>query len=96
LRRILEEGPALGLEPLAGVARNVPCVGAAGEYYLCYTGVHQPAVLPFTLPAAGRYAVEIIDPWEMTITPQPETVSGACVIHLPGIPYQAVRLRRVG
>ena len=46
-----------------------------------------------TLPADRQYTVEVIDTWEMTITPLEGTFSGSCQIPLPGKPYLAVRIR---
>jgi hypothetical protein len=89
LREVLEAGPAEGLEPQG---RQV--AGKAGEYYLYYSGVHQPAEWPFTLPEGGTFRAELLDPWEMTVTPLAEGLSGEIVLNLPGKPYQAVRLTR--
>jgi len=41
---------------------------------LCYFGVHQPAEMAFDLPTGKRYRVEVIDTWNMTITPKEEMV----------------------
>ncbi|MDI7275962.1 MAG: DUF5060 domain-containing protein [Anaerolineae bacterium] len=93
LRRILEEGPEGGLEPIIANWRE-QAAGREGEYYLFYFGLHQPAWHTFELPA-GTYAAEIIDPWEMTITPVPGICEGHFRLELPGRPYLAVRFRRV-
>jgi hypothetical protein len=93
LRRILEEGPAEGLDPVEGVLRISSVVGRPHEYYLAYFGVHQPAQVSFALPEGERYSAEIVDTWAMTTTPA-EPVVGGAPLRLPGKPYYAVVLRR--
>ncbi len=93
-RQILEEHLADGLNPVETVNRDgFLCAGKPGEYYLTYTGVHSPAQLSFTLPA-GRYRIDVIDTWEMTITSLPDLYQGSFMIELPGKPYIAVQLSR--
>lgn len=76
---------------------NASTVGADGKaitsvlYFMDY---HQPIWFEFPLPA-GTFTAEIIDPWEMTISPLPGTLSGKVKLKLPGTPFKAVRLRRV-
>ena len=65
-------------------------------YYLYYFGVAQPGRFEFDLPEGKRYALDIIDPWNMTITPVAGTHSGKFWLDLPGKPYQAVQVRQVG
>lgn len=78
LRQIVEESGLLGLEPLDkwwvpnGVGKN-------GEYYLYYFGYEKPTEWRFELPAfkidvpmGTKFRVEIIDTWNMTITPVEE------------------------
>ena len=92
LRRILEEGPPEGL---TGWAPYYPWGGKQGEYYLYYFDAHQPAECEFDLPPPGPYRAEIIDPWEMTLTPVAGTFEGKFKLKLPGRPHLAVRIRRV-
>ncbi|MEO7580854.1 MAG: DUF5060 domain-containing protein [Massilia sp.] len=73
LRRILEAGPADGLEP-AAPGSETPFAGKRGSYYLGYFGRETPSSWAFALPAAGlregmKFKVEVIDTWNMTITP---------------------------
>jgi len=93
LRRILEEGPAQGIDP-ATEHWNVTCAGVTGEYYLHYFGNSQSARRFIDLPGDTEFAIEIIDAWEMTITPLEGTYSGRCEIPLPGKPYIALRIRK--
>jgi hypothetical protein len=75
LRKILEAGPADGLEPID--KWNDPDVaGKPGEYYLFYFGRSQPTNWVFQLYKRGvadgmKFKVDIIDVWDMTITPVP-------------------------
>ena len=65
-----------------------------GEYYLYYFGVHQPALWPVELDD-GEYTAEVLDIWEMTVSPLKGTLRGSCEVALPGKPYQALRIRRI-
>ena len=73
LRKILEAGPVDGLDPID--KWNDPnVVGQAGEYYLTYFGKDTPTNWVFSLYKRGvtdgmRFKVDIIDTWNMTITP---------------------------
>ncbi|WP_438482581.1 DUF5060 domain-containing protein [Oleiharenicola lentus] len=112
LRKILEDAPASGLDPI-DQWRDVRLVGKAGEYYLVYFGEKKPTSWAPSLYRNGlvegmQFQVDVIDTWDMTITP----VEGAITlkkknryvfadrdgreINLPGKPYQAIRLRWVG
>jgi hypothetical protein len=111
LRRILEEGPPEGLEPI-DKWQNYPFAGKPGEYYLGYFGRQTPADWPFELHKKElsdgmKFTVEVIDTWNMTIAP----VEGVFEVKkkdgyifadkddrsvpLPGRPYMALRIRRV-
>ena len=79
LKRILDEGPSEGLEPIdrwwtTGVA------GKRGEYYLIYLGKSEAREWRFKIPSSktplpdkATFAVDIIDTWNMTITTVPAT-----------------------
>jgi hypothetical protein len=111
LRKILDEGPAEGLEPI-DKWQDLRTADKKGEYYLVYFGKEKPTEWTFALPRAGlneplRLRVEVIDTWAMTVT----LVEGvfearpadrylyACATHakvlLPGKPYLALRIRKV-
>jgi hypothetical protein len=72
LRKILEEGPEDGLDPID--KWNDPnTVGQPGEYYLTYFGREMPTNWVFQLYKRGvtdgmRFKVDVIDVWEMTVT----------------------------
>ncbi|MEO7580548.1 MAG: DUF5060 domain-containing protein, partial [Massilia sp.] len=75
LRQIVEEGPAEGLEPI-DKWQDYPFAGKRGQYYLGYFGRDARASWPFALFRAEladgtRFKVEVIDTWNMTITPVP-------------------------
>ena len=94
LRQILEEGPAEGLDPTAGFGGDVACAGQERKYYLAYFGRNRPSFRDLTLPEGGRFKIDVIDTWEMTITPLEGTFEGKCRIQLPAKPYIALRVRR--
>ena len=104
LRRILEEGPATGLNPIDEMTSFLQFghmgVGHAQDYYLVYFGPHQPAQMEMNVAPGERYTIEAIDPWEMTVTPlsEPATVEATkkVKVPLPGKPYLALRIRKIG
>jgi hypothetical protein len=112
LKKILDESPAEGIDPI-DKWQDRRMGGKAGEYYLVYFGEQAPTAWPFALYKQGlvagmKFTAEILDTWNMTITP----VEGAFElkrkdeydfidkdersIPLPGRPYLALRLRRLG
>jgi hypothetical protein len=91
LRKVLEDAPAESLAPLE--RPYYPCTAKAGEYYLYYLDYHQPALADFDLPAGITFTAEVIDPWEMTISPA-GTYSGKFQMKMPGRPNLAVRFRK--
>ena len=73
LRKILEDCPATGLEPI-DKWWEPRIAGKPGEYYLIYFGHEKPDAWTFSLYRDGvsegsQYKVEVIDTWGMTITP---------------------------
>ena len=95
LRRIVEESPAQGIVPVDW-GWGIACAGVEGEYYLCYWGGNrQSARWQIDLPEGTRFTIDVIDAWEMTITPLEGAYSGRCELPLPGKPNIALRIRRV-
>ena len=92
LRKILESGPAEGLNNLSTYYLGA---GQEGRYYLFYFDVNEPAEYEFDLAKGPQYRADIIDPWEMTITQVPGTFSGKFTMKLPGKPYLAVRFEKI-
>jgi hypothetical protein len=94
LRRVLEEGGTGGLEPTDD--RWDHWGARRGEaFYLFYFGKRQPVYDFFTLPEQHSYQVDILDIWNMTVTPVEGRFQGRFRLELPGRPYLAVRMRRV-
>jgi hypothetical protein len=92
LRKILEAAPAEGLNNLSTYYLGA---GQQGRYYLFYFDLSQPAEYAFELAPGVNYRADIIDPWEMTITPVAGTFSGKFDMKLPGKPFLAVRFQKV-
>jgi hypothetical protein len=67
--------------------------GRATSEILYFMDYHQPLYYDFPLPE-GTYTAELVDPWEMTITPLSGTFTGKSRVKLSGRPYQALRFRR--
>jgi len=98
LRRILEESPAAGLDPIDDVFSSwtgFPCAGQQHDYYLAYFGRHQPAQVTVHVPEGKQYRGEVIDTWSMTVTPLEEAIVDGAAVQLPGKPYQALIMRRI-
>jgi hypothetical protein len=110
LKKVLEEGPAEGIDPV-DKWENPRTAGKAGEYYLIYFGKERPTQWQFELPrnkiADGTgFRVEVLDTWNMTITPVDGVfkakgqnryvvrAEGNRSVDLPGKPYIALRIRR--
>jgi hypothetical protein len=103
LRKLLEETTIIGLEAslepyylnAVSFAHDEQGVEAkaAPEAILYYFDFHQPIQYAFPL-GAGTYRAELIDPWQMIITPIEGRFSGKPTLQLPGKPFQAIRFRR--
>ncbi|MBZ5585088.1 MAG: DUF5060 domain-containing protein [Acidobacteriia bacterium] len=91
LRKIVEGAPADGLNNLSTYYLGA---GQPGRYWLFYLDAHQPAQHEFDLGQGARYRADIIDPWDMTITPVPGTFEGKFTMKLPGKPGLAVRFQK--
>ena len=115
LRKILEEGPG-PLEP-SDAGRDFKTATAGNGYYLVYFGKEINDYWFFNLPqkngqydrlvSGKKFTVEIIDTWEMTITPVQGIFETAPVndyrlydkdlkkLRLPMKPYLALRIKEV-
>ncbi len=96
LKKIMEEGPSDGLTPMdnSWVWSRVTG-GMNGDYRLIYLGAHQPVSWFYGKPAKKRFKVDVIDTWNMTITPHERIYESDAEIPLPGKPYLAIRIRSV-
>ncbi len=111
LRQLMEAGPAGGIEPIDSWM-DPGMAGQMGSYYLHYFGRQAPTTWTFQLyrdelVEGARFRVEVIDVWDMTITP----VEGEFVLKrkdryhfidaqsravaLPGKPGIALRIQRI-
>jgi hypothetical protein len=94
LRQIMEAAPSPGLDTTE-LPRGLTG-GYKDEYFLYYTGRSQPSYCPLELPGHHQYQADVIDIWEMTVTPIDGIFSGSCRVDLPGKPYVALRLQKIG
>jgi hypothetical protein len=106
LKQIMDDGPAPGIDSLQP-DWNYDIGGVDSQYYLRYFGQDAPTEWNAVLPSgAGQsYHADIIDTWNMTITPagtfaMAKASNGAQdpsrpTVSLPGKPWVAVRFTRV-
>ena len=91
----LPEGVALNARLEKGVQYwDVPVLRSGRDYQLVYFGWYRPAYREFPLPDDGKYEVEVIDTWNMTIDRLPGTYKHTVKVNL-GRQYMAVRIRKV-
>jgi hypothetical protein len=111
LKDILSTAPPSGIDPIDQYyATHIG--GKAGAYYLIYFGNESPQEWRFELPRdrlsdGMRFHVDVIDTWNMIITPieTPFTIAKHseymfraapdATIRLPHRPYMALRIRKV-
>ncbi|HSV74860.1 MAG TPA: DUF4038 domain-containing protein [Chthonomonadales bacterium] len=92
LRRIVEEGPPTGYEPVRW--RSDMWAAARDETeFLFYFGARQPAEYTFDPPVQRPFRVDILDTWGMAVTPVEGVRTPPFRLEMPGRPYTAVRLR---
>ena len=115
LRRILEEVRGVGLDPIDKWDDTTHTAGVPRVEYLRYLGPSAPARWRFALPqgvtgerlvVGDRFAVDVIDTWEMSVETVPGTFTLTTVerngaradatIELPAGRPLALRIRRVG
>lgn len=91
----LPEGVTLNAGLEKGVQYwDVPVLRSGRDYQLVYFGWCRPAYREFPLPDDGKYEVEAIDTWNMTIDRLPGTYEHTVKVNL-GRQYMAVRIRKV-
>jgi hypothetical protein len=106
LQGILSETPGLGLAPrtLSGMGGpfswdDVVAIPEDprfdGTYYLLYFGIFRPIFRLYTFNDGFEYEVEVIDTWDMSITPLGR-MKQRLYIPLPGKEYMAIRLKKAG
>ncbi|PGV53795.1 DUF5605 domain-containing protein [Bacillus sp. AFS037270] len=94
LRRIMEEGPQEGLNPLE-TAWDAPSAGIPDKFYLYYYGFNRPSFREYRMKPGIQYKVDVIDTWDMTINELEDVYEGKFRIELPGKQYMAVRMTKI-
>jgi hypothetical protein len=116
LKKVLADAPAEGIDPIDKTHPEYG--GQPGKYYLVYLGKQTPTNWDFQIPkpAAGppqladgmKFTAEVLDTWNMTVTPVPGVFTlkqkddiffadaNGRAIPLPGKPFIAIRIKRVG
>ena len=69
-----------------------PSLNYKDDYFLIYFNDDQPMFVVLNLPQKGSFKVEVIDTWNMTISPLKQAFSGQSMIPLPQKPYIALRI----
>ncbi len=95
LKNIIESAPG-HLRPVTITTYWMPysSIGYGKEYYLTYFNMDQPRSMVLFLPKDTEYKIELIDAWNMTVTPMQGTYSGECLVQLPGKPFTALRITK--
>jgi hypothetical protein len=91
LHKIMTETPLEGVYPFHNIWNKETYLIKTDEFYLYYYGNNQQAKARIYLPTNIKFRLEVIDAWNMTITPVKGEFSGMTEIPLPGLPYLAVR-----
>ena len=96
LKKIIESAPGY-LRPVVNYDSWMPysAVAYKDEYFLNYYNLDQPGSQIVYLPKNSKYKVEIINGWDMTITPLEGVFSGKCLIQLPQKPFTAIRVIKI-
>jgi hypothetical protein len=93
LEALRAEAPGKRFDPLPSDWDTVTG-GVAGEYELTYFGTHRPLFRDVGIPPGMTARVDVVDTWNMTVTPVPGTHTDSVRVQLPARPYMAIRLRR--
>jgi hypothetical protein len=95
LRKIMNERPVDGVNPLHNLWNKEMQLIKDREYYLFYYGNAQQKSARLFLPKDVKFKIDIIDTWNMTITPVDGVFSGMVEIKLSGTLWMAVRATRI-
>jgi hypothetical protein len=98
LRKLMESGPDMGIEPHPERMQGLCCGCKGDRWILGYTGMRQPVEALAKLPAGKRYRLSHIDVWGMTVTSTDVVIEGKpdeVRIPLTGKPYAAFLLEEV-
>jgi len=117
LKNVLNTAPPEGIDPI-DKWQHPEYGGHSGKYYLVYFGKETPKSWEFLLPSHAsdgteltngmRFAAEVLDTWNMTVTPVPGVFTiekkteyfygdkNDRSIQLPGKQFMALRIARLG
>jgi hypothetical protein len=87
----MTETPTEGVYPHHSIWNKETYLIKDSVFYLHYYGNSQQAKARLYLPKEKKFTLEVIDAWNMTITPVEGIFKGMVEIPLPGRPYMAVR-----
>jgi hypothetical protein len=93
LREIMEAAPPI--DPYSAYPTLGQSCSSDDTYRLIYFGRNRPIYKDLNLSENTDYTIEVIDTWEMTITPLDGTFSGECRVELPGKTGIALQIREV-
>lgn len=93
LKEILEAAPE-NLTPDKGLTgwQKYPIMSSDDDFYLLYFGRDTHCQKILDLPKDKEYKIELIDTWNMDITPIDGTFSGQSLVKMPENPYMALRI----
>ena len=95
LRKIMEEGPQEGIDTVS-IGNDSKTVSGKGEdYFLAYYGNSQSIYKDLILPEGHDYKIEILDTWEMSVTPIEGVFKSKCRVNIPSKPYMALRIQKI-
>lgn len=109
LRKVIEDGPKEGMEPI-DKWQDEKTAGKKGEYYLVYFGKEKPTEWAVEVPGKKELPMtvtaDVLDTWNMTTTKVDGTftlkpkgdyrMAADATVKLPGTQYMAVRLKVQG
>ena len=97
-RSIMEQAPVDEMTPELidkgdpeNLNTNIYYFSKKGEYYLAYAA-EKGQTIALDLPGDANYSVDMIDTWNMQITPSEKKYTGKSDIELPAKPYMALRI----
>jgi hypothetical protein len=91
LREVIAASPNGVLDPLPS-NWDAPVGGVAGEYEVTYLGFSRPRFRELKLPEGKRWAVDVIDTWNMTVERVADHAEGTVRVSLPGREHMAIRI----
>jgi hypothetical protein len=99
-RSVMEQAPVHEMIPAlvdngnpSNLINNVHFFAREGEYYLAYVA-EKGRKIQLTLPGDAAYKVEVIDTWNMQISPSEKIYTGEIEFEFPDKPYMALRITK--